>query len=455
MKRLKGSITIYLFVILSIFLLLETSLFDVLRLKSAVDNAKVLAVYEAENAGNVYDKEIFDRYGLTFLDSAVDLSGEVSSRLAASKFDYFGIDTSAKLGYMMPYTMLSRIDGRLDAEYLKNNTRHIASLDREYSELEAFDKSIDTIGACKDRILGNIDVVQRQSPEGSYFTYNNVCHSSSGNAVGITRFDDIVPSGVGTLTTDMIETYNNRFSNHYSSRDEDNVWLFYHRNKESYTDMGSELGIASLDMRLQYQWDTAYKKDEFMYVISDTNFKNDMGVLGWYAEKYLGNALNQSSDTWIRAGMEYICFGMEEDRKNIELALERMYQYRWVVRLTDSLARGEVYDEATVIAASDKALSDVRTMYSGGMVELYEGSTKQVGYIDYLRYMFLHEDGPNIMYARLADVIELNTGKCLGQTLYAADMQLFVSLQYDPCSVIGIFGVYNRLTCNVRIGGAR
>lgn len=190
-----------------------------------------------------------------------------------------------------------------------------------------------------------------------------------------------------------------------------------------------------------------------------------MQIFHWYLFEnfqFYGSENNNVPKEALEYQLEYIISGKESDQKNLEDILWRIFllraggNYLFFHQDQTHMAAAEAAAAAAAAAAGNPALvslireliligqaiqegiSETKTVFAGGKVPLYEGgefSGLKIGYEEYL-YLFLMMTGRTVKIYRSMDMIELETRIASGYEKFRMDhcidcFELEWTYQYD------------------------
>lgn len=462
MKRLKGSITVFLLILLGSAILLATSLIDVLRFNRAVsENASRLSA-ALGSVATTSDNVSLDRYGMTF-------GNKNGSRIAKEVLENYS-DYSCGNGMTVKNTLQS-VETLGGYCYTADNEKIFDCYSFATDMIRAFHNFGDAL-------------------------YTNVVLDSFrrlGSISGIVESNsDMILEIAGYLRYDF-PAYARMLAQKYRA---DNCGSFGHFSErisalragnwdKSNWELFTDSGIRIPDSAYEAVQNSIYLLDEGNFFSNEYLFTYSARIISDIAQmtamiEQRGTNYLDPGEPLVRSGpvycMEYLITGTDSDVKNLELVIERIYRYRLLADITSICrsrelreklsAREEMgFQQAAAIMADMEARADVELMLKGVKVPLlknreqflctpdttegelaaicgsfagYDLNANCVGYMDYLRYLMFHTTSLETITARCADVI------CLREDGYAelektSCCKVVSTTEIEPYSLPGLF----------------
>ncbi len=424
--RVKGSVTVFLSLLISLFLVLVQCLTFGLTIQNGKNYRKADTVRAVECVFAEYQKNLWDNYGILAIDGNYEKQGQYTvETLKKNVRERIGFYDGGMLSHQVSdIRLLSDESGApLRSQILRSMEKKygvgvLEDTKEKENALEQSEKDKANAADDLDRIKEQFETVQGKEPEEGENPLKKLASIFSGSLLGLV-FPKDQSLSANTVDLRALPSERNRLSGN---------GLF------SEVEMSSEL--------LEKAYIGAYIRDHFHSVTS-----KDKGTGG------------------IEYEVEYLLAGQESDEKNLESTVGELVLLRffpnYIYIQQDEAKKAEAKAAATALCilllipemtdalsqvllavwSYAEAVLDIKTLLAGGRVPFEKSQAtwklslsgiwnigdSQVGdqgegwvYEDYLQLLFLKEKS-GVLNMRMLDLIELNLKERMGCTFFRAD----------------------------------
>ena len=459
MKKLKGSITVFLLIITTVFVTLFTTLIDIIRVNSATGVAMRATYMFTSALENYTDSGILREYGFSVMDKELDDGkiGRIFDAIVSSNIDSRAMtDIDVTAGDILRLSLGETVGGAF-------NNDDVISIINKIGETE------NTIGDYK----ALYEVLDKMySPKSLLSKYYEKLPYGAGNGTTFySRISKLCLSGTAFITPSAQHSkiYSDRFSLVCDDNWSNEEWTF----QNSYSPVVSTV-IAENENAL-YQAYGDIVDNVWFYSSQGTAFCGveafayDMNNAVVYMLGHFGTFYENNNTKPFNAQLEYIQFGKKSDRENLMCMLEKIYGYRYTMNLL-SLVREtgnsskEIIKRAEKEAALDVILlsqgksvpllkkvsqfnstlnmSDEELIAQSGTIKSYEGSDA-VSYKDYVVFGLYHCTNFEMLYSRIVDLISFDVQSNLKNRCVMVQVQCEAQVDYTPSSIAGFLELIN------------
>lgn len=456
-KRVKGSITVFLLLITTVFVTLITTLIDIIRVDAAMGVATRAGYLYNESADRMTDSEILLKYG--FYVGREDMSRDGLVTLFYSLADE-NLDCSAQTDISTKsFSVHTSLFGR-SADGMKNDVSdiiyrvcEIASNENTADDYRKVYEILDKMKSPAELLSVNMELLPIESSDSEtfYSKIEKLCLSD-------TAFKSPSPA----LTKLYCDRYSLRCEVSWTQEEWDYQNSYNPYVLDKITENIVSINRANDDI-VKNIW---FSKSDGMVVLSSGDFDYFTNDLTVYLLKHFDTFYGNGGSKRFNAQLEYIQFGKPSDKENVVCMLEKIYNYRYAMNLLSLTSDGKLSADAAVCIAEKEAALDVMLLAKGKSVPIiksanhfmcnedttdeqliamsnaaksYSGSDS-VSYKDYVVFGLYHSTNFEMLYARIIDLISFEENTNLANRICTAEVEWEYRVKFTPVSVVGMLG---------------
>lgn len=443
----RGQTTIFFTLIISVLMFFTFSALEVGRIY--MGRIKAAAVVQSARLSIMadYNRELFERYHLLFLDPTYGTGSEAV--LEEKMTDYVEYSLNEESGKIYVYTVEEMAvtdeknilddDMRLLKQQIESYEKTAGIVHRAkevYKKLE--EKKVDVEAASQETETNGVAL-----PNTTEDSTNQNHAEEKASEVEVTDPRDTMKEALKLGTLSFIKPAGMTLSDVRMDLKNAPSSMYEKQNKQEQNNSFQDIGILKQVLK------------------QSTKEKQGKGLLEKaamldYVDCHFSNAVNQKEDSVAKCEMEYILEGKDNDYDNLQDVVNEMMWLRMPINyaylLTDETKKSEALTLAAAICtatgtealievvkylllgcwAYGEALCDVRTLLADGEIAYIknganwqtdlknltkpsasESKTGGMDYEDYLLILLAKKHGKdlNICYARMLDLIEMNLQK--------------------------------------------
>ena len=455
-KRLKGSITVFLLVITTVFITLITTFIDVVRVDSAF-NVVTRASYLVSDSKVFIDEKLMLEYGFLLFEESVTeetLSDYFNKMLTANLDSKVKTDIRCSNTVVEFFSLGESVDGKFNNDIIILLVDKIAKTEIPYEEYTRLYETLDKMYKPSARLEScYIKLPQGYSDKNTFYSrINSLC------------FDKMT---FNSPSKEYQDIYNNRFSLECDDNWNQTEWDFQNSYSAIPKNRGDENSKA-LSMAYDHISNNIWFERTDGSVSWNSGFSYDMNNIVLYLDRHFGTFLENENQP-LNAQLEYIQFGKKSDIENVMCMLEKIYNYRYAMNLMSLVNDSKLSNSQKIQKAEKEAELDVILLTQGKSIPLVKESKKflsspkmtdkelkdkafntesyvekdAVSYKDYVLFGIFHSTNFEMLYSRLVDLMSFSTGSNLKERKIMATVTADIEVDYSPTSVMGLLNLIN------------